>query len=1757
MADMNTPVSPDIQGAAEPNLYPDKTQEPDLYPQETVAAPSPYSEDQKHTTALLAALAQKWNYDSGQTLNSLVEINKERLNTGQEPQLRGEISDTAKLDKLKTLHDLQVERLRNAGVGGPSLKDLMDREITVRGEPVDHDALEKDGVANMQAMSAEDPHQASVMGSHPDSLEVARIAATRDVIFNRKRDIHEQELQAQGLPADLLDLLVLPFQSYLAQTSADPGVSTLMQLLPGDNLGQIVSDLEKYDVDNGDYGRALDEVWPRIMAASGVLSTNRPLALQVFSRLRPFASSADQMAANFQMGLDAASLVPLAAAAKLARKPYNLLLKVGARSQAAKVSATTIIKDAQDLGDAAAGGLGKVTEANSGAFEASLPSYVKPNTMDLVTPHVGIAGDVAKEIDAFHEGAAEAIVNMQRGAAPLEQDQLQAAISNAIETSELRFAREGEDIVDIHNVIPEPKWSISAHALQDEHDREMQWLYDKATYTLNEKYSTRLEVDKSATNRLTKTGATERTYNIMQQNRPAGQVQLRYTPHNKNIFVQWVGKNIDKADGASAGDLLERLPMGPKNMRLLLNQLAKEFPNAETVSGLRSSGARTAGGGDAARTSVSLKPYKPKPMDITPAAEGHIPSSLKKPPVAYELGENDLGVIQLHFHLGKKVGGGGYANQKVAELAAVRRGFDLKDVKIIESNLQHFIRVTHDVPETGVAFPALKHTDMPNVNTITQWLKNPQNAIPSMMNDARLMSTLERGNIEANIYRPLFKVIQRLGGKQVRRVTEMVTLSQSEKKWFNVDEFATKYFNQYGKYPTQNELAGYYAYKEIYDANHSLMNNYLYVDNARKGFMTASVENPVTGFKLPRQNMRQIDEPDFKKLRIYDVENDKTLHPGDTVSHQKAQAEIQARYQSGNYRVFELQEHTMKDGDPVKYVMANKRGSTVGPLERRQRRYMPGGESEGRNKWQVKQSVRGKFKGTQSDYVLNPLVHIGERTFTRASEWAAKMEEARLAFNGEGKYTLANQLERRTVVESSSGESWEKWQQQINQGRIRADTPFETLWDRALPADMDRLKADTFDWTPKDTSSASSYFLSNGEYHWQAPREKLLDSEGAAARVLDPMKSVGRAANNAISTAAFADYNRKVIEEWSRVADPFINETSIGFNHDPYHVFFHGDFNEQLLAKDHKLYGQLEGQRLIHKRFLNMRTDKMSLRELANRKITAFVEGKGAAGDWVATRMYDARSKNPIDAIQGFVFDSYLGFYDPGQFFVQIQTAFAAQLTHPVFGAKSVAMNLPMTHLLLNYSDNLLDMYAKSLKLVHGLPTDEFKAMVKTLRNSGWMKVQGSTLQFDYLTNRLGGSALGRGMKAFRQGGRYLFNLSERFNRMTAYQIAWNVVKKENPELHFSSAEFHSLLRQKTDDLTQNMTFASKTGWQKGLAGVPTKFMAYNVHMLESLLPKTFGGNPRMSGAAKTRLGLGQLFLYGTGGAGFLGLTNYIMDAYENATGGKITAEVHRGITKGFFDTLINSWSGGPGMFGSHELAKNPGVLETDYSSRIGVGAGIAQWMQKMFSGDLASAMDVLGGPTGTEGTNLARALGRIVQYVQSEQVTQLTSKDWELLSYDMFSSLKSVSRVTKSYAIWKAGYLHDPKTGAPFVQAGELDHWAAFLGIPLAKETEYWNEFKDENNRKTIVRDFANQVAYRRRKAIDVLQTEGVDSKEALEWEKAVNTITNLFRDDPNMTRDVLRMTNQILDFNENNYDTMIDNMEKATGHRSREGAN
>ena len=84
------------------------------------------------------------------------------------------------------------------------------------------------------------------------------------------------------------------------------------------------------------------------------------------------------------------------------------------------------------------------------------------------------------------------------------------------------------------------------------------------------------------------------------------------------------------------------------------------------------------------------------------------------------------------------------------------------------------------------------------------------------------------------------------------------------------------------------------------------------------------------------------------------------------------------------------------------------------------------------------------------------------------------------------------------------------------------------------------------------------------------------------------------------------------------------------------------------------------------------------------------------------------RSKSPVSAVKGFAFHTKLGFFNPAQFPLQIQTGVTAAFVDPKHGVRAWESGLPTRLLLINRDDRVLDTVAKNTAKLHGMPVDEY-----------------------------------------------------------------------------------------------------------------------------------------------------------------------------------------------------------------------------------------------------------------------------------------------------------------------------------------------------------------------------------------------------------------------------------------------------------------
>jgi hypothetical protein len=1041
----------------------------------------------------------------------------------------------------------------------------------------------------------------------------------------------------------------------------------------------------------------------------------------------------------------------------------------------------------------------------------------------------------------------------------------------------------------------------------------------------------------------------------------------------------------------------------------------------------------------------------------------------------------ETGVTSVNIFMGKRSGRGGYSSEETARRSVARRGLSVEDVTFHQNvDGQWFIGFRTDVNETGIVIPSLERKDFPLHGKLDLWgrlkayLLSDNLNQPELFNQERILQTHAHSRLQKHVVTPLAKNIEAVGAKGFRDLEAVMAVGERKEKWFTPTELRYEYNRSFNRDPTDKEMLAYYSYIEFNDLDHTIRNLDMVGEKARRGVKTVEINVPEKynrlGFSTGRTNGTPLKNPNFDILRVLDTEEGAVFKAGSNTE------KLKTKYDTGNYEVIQLEDTSYHyDGDPVKFVLVNKRDVTIGPLDRRQLPYRAGGHRENTYKYFVKQAVKGTFKDGGT-YYLSPITHIASPTDAAARDWVDEMNLARLAYNNPN----MTEQEKRLIIEASPVESYEKFDQLVKEGTIRTDTPFEVVFDRGMPSEMDKIPSGVTNWAERDWTGPEGYYFSKGRMYYSKKGERLLDPQGELANILDPFVTLAKATRNSMHLQAFGQYNRKVIEDWARVAREHIDPHSLSSG-DLYDIFFNGKLSQSFKSNDHRFATALENSRTSHKRFMNIRLPEDGWRYQSVRTFAEWIDKKGELGEKIAAGALDKMSGNPVTAVRGMVFDLHLGFYDPGQLFLQAQTAFAAAQMNPVYGLQATATAWPLMTTFVNRSPAYLDYVATKTAWMHRMPIDDFKEMVHYMRTSGVLDVGGEVIQLDQFSGKIGGSSAGLTFRKVRYGGRYVFNKAEQYNRLVATQIGWKIAREKLPNAKATDREFTRLVADHSSTLFFNMTTASRAWWQTGVLSVPTQFIAYQAKMLENLLPKTFGGNPYVTTRQRFGLLAGQALLYGSAGVPFGDFVfDYIKTVYEDTTGKKMSPETYRVLTKGLWDSFFYHVMG----------------MDTDFASRAGQGAGWGQFFKKLSNGGLSNFLEVLGGPSGQLLSDAIKIPSKITDYFYAEQFGVPDSEKFDLIVGDLARNLSSLKRVQKAWWILETGRIYNPKTGRVLVEANKMEALAALLGIQLREETELWDGREFLQERADLVERLANIVAKARKDAFA--------AAERGDWEKA-----------------------------------------------------
>ena len=1035
---------------------------------------------------------------------------------------------------------------------------------------------------------------------------------------------------------------------------------------------------------------------------------------------------------------------------------------------------------------------------------------------------------------------------------------------------------------------------------------------------------------------------------------------------------------------------------------------------------------------------------------------------------------------------------GGYATLASAKAAATRMGLrstDEQTVKITEKadpansrvlripsnifqdgkDLRWYIRHDYDAPDGNYILAS------PQIAKAPTWLsmltRGKLGSAAKFVDESTHGRAIQADFMESKLRDTFHQIVKDgwnpMTRSEQRRVTAVLERGNQEARWYEINDFIKNYTDMHdGKLPTQREILGYYTAKQMNDLDYALFNQNAYKTLVRDGWErgTVTIGGERLGSKFQNIKVRESLPGQFRGA-FYDAEKKEVF------SHKEvAVDDVNARIKKDSLVLVQLPETRVFDGQKANIVLVKKSSVTDrSPLSPTQVKYSQGGHRIYAGTFWVKQARIGSFKGSKNVYVLRPLTHIVAETRKEATDWANRMESVRLSWAEKGQKEIS-EFEAFARSQGIDPEDWYRW---VKKEEIDVDSPFEVVTsEQNIPLrQTEAFKAhpELVDMT-QELSPRISYLEDNGRlfYSQKGPAKKGPQDE--IARLIDPMASINRGVDNAIRLAAYAEYRVKAVEGWINQYGHLLDTRGVS----KAQAFWDSRDLMKNKAGNDKIWLAAKMSQDAIKRQLSRGSDYTRAWDAAMQAVGGWFEKQGVPG--LAKTAYNAGSRDPVTALKGMTFSMKLGMFDPSQLLVQTQTMAAMAFLDPLNAPKFIWEGMWLRRLAHNHTEEFLNFAAKR----SSMDPAEFKAMAREMNESGILNISGELVQLDHRSTILKkpGIAL---LKGIDDAGRWPFYEAERLNRLFAYRMGWNEMRKTKSLAEMGTADARAELARLTDKFTNNMVKSSAAAWQKGPLSIPTQFLSYQFRLLENILPQAMGGSRAFSTGEKLALAMSQVALYGAAGvpAGDWMVRKMIeagaIPAEFASTNGKRKGDdlaaqtAYRALVGGFWDSMLYAMTGGE--------------LDVAPSKRVSVNKGIEDYVLKLFNANTWQDFSVFEFVSGATGSTAVDVTSDAIEGLRNVWLAATSEKGsfmgaTEAAVVNLAENISSFSRAHKAYLAQRYGYLISQESGRAIVPVTPMEVFALALGItPRDAVTRDWMQFSIDD-RKAEVKKIRKSVS-------------------------------------------------------------------------------
>lgn len=435
---------------------------------------------------------------------------------------------------------------------------------------------------------------------------------------------------------------------------------------------------------------------------------------------------------------------------------------------------------------------------------------------------------------------------------------------------------------------------------------------------------------------------------------------------------------------------------------------------------------------------------------------------------------------------------------------------------------------------------------------------------------------------------------------------------------------------------------------------------------------------------------------------------------------------------------------------------------------------------------------------------------------------------------------------------------------------------------------------------------------------------------------------------------------------------------------------------------------------------------------------------------------------SPTDLLLATGFRSAFGFLNVSQFFLQASHAATITAISPRAGLRSLQDSIGF-RIVMNSGDRAAKQEGyKRLAAKHPFMTaKDFEEAEVYLRTDGRANIQNDSILSgtgagwgintwkgkDY-SMRTAANTLATTTKYLKKAdevGLTFFNKGEQVARNQGRMTAIYEYKMRNPKGSIISKEARAWISRREQDLTFNMTTASRGAWQSGLMKVPTQWLSYAMRSAENVVV-----GRGFTAGERARMGTVLAAMGGTAGLGLTGAGYAMADWLGVEEDSPALAGIQYGVVDAFMSYGLTAATG-----------EN---VRTAFGSRLGVGTAFFDVYDNVTEGKFS---EVALGPSGNIVGGAANALGALVINMDSEASQRHLAT--------VLRTPSGVNNAVKAWQIWDAGQTTS-KTGRvqPFdynnvegalALAGINDfksvNWYGTTNAIYKKKTKFFNEVK------------------------------------------------------------------------------------------------